>query len=129
MHQRIKLLSILVLLVVALLVAVWLMDFSNHSSTIEQYHIQIWLPIVLAGVLGAAVMHVSHIWSSTSTTKVGIKPEDADKKAEPQSQTESHDVKHKVKSLNVRTEPLDIMADIPESEDKKIILAAEDLLI
>ncbi len=86
---------------------------------------QIWIPIVLAGILGAAAMHVSHIWHSTSTNKIDMKPEDADNPVE--SRSVSTEDKPKVKSLNVHTEPRDIMSEEPE--DKKTILATEDLLI
>ncbi len=119
MHQRIKLVSILVFLVVSLILSAWLIDFSDHM--------QIWIPIILTGVLGAAVMHVSHIWHSTSTSKVSMKPEDADNPVE--SRSASTEDKSKVKSLDVRTEPRDIMSEVTEPEDKKTILATEDLLI
>jgi peptidoglycan/LPS O-acetylase OafA/YrhL len=69
-----RLLIALALLVAALIVAIWMMDFADHSVKVEQYYMQIWVPAGLAMMIGALAMHISmskpHIASSSYSSKV-----------------------------------------------------------
>lgn len=59
--KRDHLKAVVVALILVLAFTLVPLNSTEPSSVIQQYHIQIWLPIVLAVSIGALGMHIQHM--------------------------------------------------------------------